>query len=100
MRRVINRPQELPRPNRTISFADATFGLGPGAAQRAAPGPTGGDVSQEKTTTGGSTPPSVAQFGMDFVQIDFADRHLVGWVFEVVFEQLEILLVDLVDQMH
>lgn len=44
-------------------------------------------------------PRSVAQLGVDLIQINLADRHLVGRIVEIIFEQLEIALVDFPDQM-
>ena len=40
---------------------------------------------------------SIAQFRLHLVEVDLAHRHLVGGVFEVVFEQVEIAMIDLVD---
>ena len=37
---------------------------------------------------------------MDFVEVNLADRHFVGRVFEIIFEQFEVAFVDLIDKMH
>ncbi len=37
------------------------------------------------------------EFRVDFIQVDLTHRHLVCGVFEIVFEQLKILFVDLID---
>jgi len=37
---------------------------------------------------------SVAELGVNLVQIDLGQRHLVGRVVEIIFEQLEIAFVD------
>ncbi len=68
----------------------------------AAPGPTRGDVSSETLTMDGSIPgiESIAEFGVNFIQINFTNRHLVGRILEIIPKEIEILFVDFVDQMH
>lgn len=43
---------------------------------------------------------SVAEFGVHFVQIDLANRHLVGRIVEVVFEQRKVPMIDFLHQVH
>lgn len=37
---------------------------------------------------------------LDLVEINLSDRHFIPRVFDIIFEEIEIPLVDLVDQMH
>ena len=41
----------------------------------------------------------IAQLGVNLVQIDLGQGHLIGRIVEIIFEQLKIAFVDFPDQM-